>query len=65
MTYTDKHSGKVYSISHHFYGRKVTQYPVGTKVHFDGSATNKPTAEVAFKTQAERNSWLRMMGFKE
>jgi hypothetical protein len=62
-TYTDKHTGKVYAVSASTYGRKVTQYPAGTRVWFDGSATAKATSVVVFETQAQRTSWLRMMGF--
>ena len=64
ITFTDKHTGKVYAISaRNIYSCKVTQYPAGTRVWEDGSATTKPTSVVVFKNQSQRQSWLRMMGF--
>lgn len=63
QTFTDKHTGKVYALGMGFYSRTVTQYPAGTKVWFDGSASAKPTGHETFATQAQRKSWLRMMGF--
>lgn len=61
--YTDKHTGKKYQLGAGFYSRTVTQFPVGARVHFDGSASAPATARVTFPTQAARAAWLRMMGF--
>jgi len=63
IIYTDKHTGKVYSLGTGHYSRTVTQYPTGTKVWHDGSATAKPTGHTTFTTQAQRTAWVRMMGF--
>jgi hypothetical protein len=61
--YTDRHTGKVYSLGKGHYSRTVTQYPQGTKVWYDGSSTAKPTATVTFETQAQRTAWVKMMQF--
>lgn len=62
-TYTDKHTGKVYALGPGYYSRTVTQYPAGTRVWFDGSASAQPTGRATFATQAQRAAWLQMMGF--
>ena len=61
--YIDRHNGKVYVLGKGCYSRTITQYPSGTMVWCDGSATAKPTGKATFKTQALRNAWVKMMNF--
>ncbi|ATX62907.1 MULTISPECIES: hypothetical protein [Yersinia] len=61
--YTDQHNGKQYRVMNG-YSARVQQYPAGVMIYFDGSSHAKPQ-ETNFKTRANLNSWLRMMGFKK
>lgn len=60
--YTDPHNGKQYRVLKSNSAR-VQQYPAGEHIHYDGSSRIK-CSTVNFKTRANLNSWLRMMGFK-
>lgn len=60
--YTDSHNGKQYRVMNSNSAR-VQQYPAGVLIYFDGSSSAKPQV-TNFKTRANLNSWLRMMGFK-
>ncbi|WP_387468282.1 hypothetical protein [Photorhabdus sp. RM323S] len=63
--YVDKYTGKQYLVQNGYSGR-VTQYKANVQVWHDWSCENGgKLGTTIFKSRAELNSWLRMMGFKK